>query len=87
MKNNSVARFPGFLGPSNRKSKRLAVILAGGEGSRLKSLTRTITGDERPKQFCPMLDGATLLTVTRRGADLKITMGMCVRGLKLVTES
>lgn len=72
MKNNSVIEFPSFLGFANRKPKRLAVILAGGEGSRLKSLTRTITGDERPKQFCPILDGETLLTVTRRRTALKI---------------
>ena len=45
---------------------RCAVILAGGDGSRLRSLTRVITGDERPKQFCPLLDGETLLDVTRR---------------------
>ena len=38
-----------------------AIILAGGDGTRLKSLTRRITGDERPKQFCPLLDGNTLL--------------------------
>jgi hypothetical protein len=29
------------------------VILAGGDGTRLKSLTRKITGDERPKQAAP----------------------------------
>jgi hypothetical protein len=32
-----------------------AVILAGGDGTRLKSLTRKIAGDERPKQFCSVL--------------------------------
>ena len=72
MKNNSAVEFPSFLGFPNRKSKRCAVILAGGEGARLKSLTRTIAGDERPKQFCPILNGETLLTVTRKRAALKI---------------
>ena len=28
------------------------VILAGGDGTRLQSLTRTLTGADRPKQFC-----------------------------------
>ncbi len=42
-----------------------AVVLAGGDGTRLKSLTRLISGDSRPKQFCPIFDGKTLLTQTR----------------------
>jgi mannose-1-phosphate guanylyltransferase len=49
-----------------------AVILAGGDGTRLKSLTRWITGDERPKQFCPLLGGKTLLEQTARRAALAI---------------
>ena len=48
-----------------------AVILAGGDGTRLKSLTRRIAGDERPKQFCPVLGGATLLEETRVRASLE----------------
>ncbi|HET7340574.1 MAG TPA: sugar phosphate nucleotidyltransferase [Methylomirabilota bacterium] len=47
-----------------------ALILAGGDGVRLRPLTRAITGDPRPKQFCPLLDGETLLDRTRRRADL-----------------
>lgn len=43
-----------------------AVILAGGDGTRLQSMTRTITGDNRPKQFVPVIGGATLLDQTRR---------------------
>ena len=44
------------------------IILAGGEGSRLRSLTRRLVGDDRPKQFCPVLGGETLLAQTRRRA-------------------
>jgi mannose-1-phosphate guanylyltransferase len=44
---------------------RSAIILAGGEGLRLRSLTRRIAGDERPKQFCPFVNGETLLDWTR----------------------
>ena len=49
-----------------------AVILAGGDGTRLKSLTRRIAGDERPKQFCPVLGGATLLEETQRRSALEL---------------
>lgn len=53
-------------------SEKYAVILAGGDGSRLKTLTRAITGDERPKQFCPILNNETLLDVTRKRVELSI---------------
>jgi len=42
-----------------------AVILAGGDGTRLKPLTRLISGDARPKQFCPIFSGRSLLADTR----------------------
>lgn len=47
-----------------------ALMLAGGDGRRLRPLTRQIAGDPRPKQFCPIFDGETLLDRTRRRADL-----------------
>jgi len=68
MKNNPVVKFPTSL----TRSDRFAVILAGGDGSRLKSLTRVIAGDERPKQFCPILNNETLLDITRKRVALKI---------------
>jgi mannose-1-phosphate guanylyltransferase len=46
------------------------LLLAGGDGRRLKTLTRQIAGDPRPKQFCAIFDGETLLDRTRRRADL-----------------
>lgn len=45
---------------------RWAAILAGGNGRRLQPLTRLWTGDDRPKQFCALLNGETLLAHTRR---------------------
>jgi mannose-1-phosphate guanylyltransferase len=38
-----------------------AVILAGGRGKRLYSLTRRMFGEDRPKQFCKLFGGRTLL--------------------------
>src|SRR5215216_88435 len=51
---------------------RCAVILAGGDGTRLQSMTRAITGDNRPKQFVPVIGGTTLLNQTRRRVALSI---------------
>lgn len=41
-----------------------AVVLAGGEGVRLRPLVGRVCGDQRPKQFCPLLGPRTLLRQT-----------------------
>jgi len=58
--------------PSGARHSRWALILAGGDGTRLRSLTRFICGDNRPKQFCPLFDGGTLLGNTVRRAERSV---------------
>jgi len=41
-----------------------AVVLAGGEGVRLRAFVRRAFGDERPKQFCRLLGSRSLLRQT-----------------------
>src|SRR5580658_8349359 len=46
-----------------------AVLLAGGDGIRLRDLTVRIVGDDRPKQFCPIVGAESLLRQTRARLD------------------
>ena len=52
--------------PRGAVDHRWAVILAGGDGRRLLPLTRRLSGDDRPKQFCRVLGDETLLDQTLR---------------------
>jgi mannose-1-phosphate guanylyltransferase len=55
-----------------------AIILAGGNGNRLSTLARKITGKQIPKQFCPLLGNETLLEQTRRRVALAVSPGSTV---------
>ncbi len=48
------------------------VVLAGGEGMRLKALAQRICGDSRPKQYVPVLGDRTLLRQTLERVALGI---------------
>ena len=52
------------LRPVSNRPAHWAVVLAGGDGTRLQSLTLKISGDSRPKQFCSIFGGKSLLSQT-----------------------
>ena len=56
----------------NQLKHEWGVILAGGDGTRLKPLTRRITGDERPKQFCPVISDMSLVKETQKRVALEV---------------
>jgi mannose-1-phosphate guanylyltransferase len=56
-----------------RRSRHWGVLLAGGDGARLRKLTRLICGDDRPKQFCPLFGHETLVEETWRRAKRSIS--------------
>jgi mannose-1-phosphate guanylyltransferase len=57
-----------------RRSRRWGVLLAGGDGARLRKLTRLICGDDRPKQFCPLFGDESLVEQTRLRAKRSISL-------------
>jgi len=60
--------------PSAAKTaRRWGIVLAGGEGQRLLPMTRVVSGDDRPKQFCPLIESCTLVEQTRRRAERSVS--------------
>lgn len=72
MKPGFSNRLANRRGQTSFDNNRWAIILAGGDGTRLRSLTRAIAGDDRPKQFCSILARETLLDQTRRRVSFAI---------------
>jgi mannose-1-phosphate guanylyltransferase len=58
------------MGTSNN---RWGVILARGDGTRLLPLTRSLFGDDRPKQYCALMGPETLLEQARRRVGRLVT--------------
>ena len=50
----AVEGSPAVLPSDGPVGHRWAVVLAGGDGTRLRSLTVKIAGDQRPKQLIPL---------------------------------
>jgi mannose-1-phosphate guanylyltransferase len=51
--------------PGIGRAANWAVILAGGDGTRLRELSYAVSGEWRLKQFCSFFGGKSLLTHTR----------------------
>jgi len=54
------------------------VVLAGGEGRRLRPLIRRVLGDERPKQYVPLLEPRSLLRQTLDRLALRFSVSRTV---------
>src|SRR6185295_4538276 len=62
------------------EARNWAIIMAGGAGHRLRPLTRLISGDDRPKQYCRVVGRATMLGATRArlSASIRSDRTLCV---------
>ena len=68
--NTRMMNLTNILAPTPLVPRHLwAVLLAGGDGARLRDLTVRIAGDDRPKQFCPIVGAESLLRQTRARLD------------------
>ena len=68
-------------------ASRWGVVMAGGDGVRLRGLARLICGDDRPKQFCPLFGEGTLLDQTRRRAERSIRPDQIVYSVSKAHEA
>lgn len=54
----------GSAGPGTAPGGLWAVVLAGGEGTRLQRFVRQVLGSDRPKQFCRIIGTRSMLRHT-----------------------
>ena len=91
------ARPTGWRSPSTRgaptqqvalpQSHHWGIVLAGGDGTRLRELTRWVCGDDRPKQFCPLLGDQTLLEAALQRAENSIPPDQIILALTRTHET
>jgi mannose-1-phosphate guanylyltransferase len=74
----TVERSGGSERPASARGQLWGIVLAGGEGVRLRPLARQICGDERPNQYVPLFDGRTLLRQTLDRVGLGIPLARTV---------
>jgi mannose-1-phosphate guanylyltransferase len=70
----------------NENQQSGAILLAGGEGKRLASLTRAITGDSTPKQFCPLVGNESMFERTRTRVSSLINADRIISVLRRTRE-
>src|SRR5262245_21708438 len=71
------------LGGAGMQRETWSIVLAGGEGRRLRALTTLRSGVTVPKQFCSLAGGPSLLTDTLKRAQ---NIGSRERTLVVVSE-
>lgn len=64
--------------PGTRRADSWAIVLAGGEGIRLRPLVHRVLGEERPKQYVPLLSERTLLGQTLDRVGIGIPLGQII---------
>ena len=62
-----------------------AVIMAGGDGTRLRELSYSVSGDLRPKHFCEFFGGKGLLARARERLR-PISPDACAQRLEVLTS-
>ena len=75
------------LDPATPPLHRWGIVLAGGDGVRLRELTEWVWGDHRPKQFCPILSERTLLEETRHRAERSAPPGQILYSVTQAHEA
>ncbi|MEX0880453.1 MAG: sugar phosphate nucleotidyltransferase, partial [Thermoanaerobaculia bacterium] len=65
-------------GDSAGRNKFWAIVLAGGEGIRLRPLIRRLFGEDRPKQYASLVGSRSLLRATLDRVALKVPLDKTV---------
>lgn len=64
------------MAETEHRIPRAAIVMAGGDGTRLRPLTRQIFGHDAPKQFCVLTGSTTLLEQALQRAALTADSGL-----------